>query len=139
MAKRGRIAKHPAPEGSGTGVRFVYGPAAGASATPEPEPAPAAALRAKAKRKPSKQPAGHTKRWRAEKRARKAKTRRQRARGARPVQHAPVPVHVPAAPARLWALTNDGAFLLLGSEVEIRGAAARALVEFVRVLDKAQA
>ncbi|MCC7484583.1 MAG: hypothetical protein IT529_06295 [Burkholderiales bacterium] len=38
-----------------------------------------------------------------------------------------------------WALASDGAFLLLGTATEIPRPAARALVEFVRVLDEGEA
>lgn len=41
-------------------------------------------------------------------------------------------------PAR-WALTADGAFVLLGTPLEIPAHQARALVEFIRKLDKAEA
>lgn len=38
-----------------------------------------------------------------------------------------------------WALTSDGAFMLLGTEIEIPRLAARTLVDFVRVLDEGAA
>ena len=42
-------------------------------------------------------------------------------------------------PAIRWALASDGACVLLGTDIEIAKPAARALIEFVRVLDKAEA
>ena len=127
MARAGEIRRHPAPDGSGKGARFVYGPASSA-------PAPAAPATPTAAKTAKKRPQ-RLKGFRAMARtASKARTKPKPARGA------VVPVHVPLPkPAHRWALTNDGAFLLLDSDVEIRGAAARALVDFVRVLDKAQA
>lgn len=44
----------------------------------------------------------------------------------------------PTAAAR-WALASDGAFVLLGTSTEIPRDAARALIDFVRVLDQGQA
>jgi hypothetical protein len=41
--------------------------------------------------------------------------------------------------ANLWALRQDGAFVLLGTQTEIPRAEARALVEFVRILDRGEA
>lgn len=40
-----------------------------------------------------------------------------------------------APAAALWALRQDGAFVLLGTQTEIQRADARALIEFVRQLD----
>jgi len=45
----------------------------------------------------------------------------------------------PIRAAARWALASDGAFVLLGTPTEITRAAARALVDFVRVLDQAEA
>jgi hypothetical protein len=39
----------------------------------------------------------------------------------------------------MWALLADGAFVLLGTAIEIPAHQARALVEFIRRLDKAEA
>ena len=39
----------------------------------------------------------------------------------------------------MWALLADGAFVLLGTDIEIPAHQARALVEFIRTLDKGQA
>lgn len=47
---------------------------------------------------------------------------------------------VPAASgANRWALTSDGAFVLLGTTIEIPRGAARPLIEFVRALDQGAA
>lgn len=43
------------------------------------------------------------------------------------------------APANRWALTSDGAFVLMGTSIEIPRPAARVLVDFVRTLDEAAA
>ena len=51
---------------------------------------------------------------------------------------AAAPGQASAAAAR-WALTSDGAFLLIGSSIEIPRAAARSLVDFVRTLDQGAA
>lgn len=133
LSNAGEISKHPAPEGSGTGVRYVYGPAGAKAAT-----APV-----RAARRP-KRTGGFMARKRARNAARTKSQPSAATAAAKDRKHVAtlVPVRIAAAehpPVHRWALTNDGAFLLLGSPVEIRGGAARALVDFVRTLDKAQA
>lgn len=52
------------------------------------------------------------------------------------VQRKPTSALVPAG--HRWALTSDGAFILMGTATEIPRPAARSLVEFIRVLDRGE-
>lgn len=65
------------------------------------------------------------------------KSQRNTATSARPDPNAALRAQVDAAlkEAHRWALTSDGAFVLLGTDTEIHRPAARALVAFVRELD----
>ena len=56
---------------------------------------------------------------------------------AKPGRMARAPQAAPAA--ALWALRSDGAFVLLGTSVEIPRVAGRSLVEFIRMLDGGEA
>lgn len=62
---------------------------------------------------------------------------------AAPSTAAPVPatrqVFIDIGPTPRWALASDGAFVLLGTRIEIQRTAARALVDFVRTLDQGKA
>lgn len=130
MCAAKQLTQHHAPEGSGDGVRWRYGPGKVKLGATQPKNDPPKELAA--------QGAGG---------ARPARSLRKKA-----VMHK---VHKPKV-AKLrtdhesritgneprWALTSDGAFLLLdrgqAPSHEIPAPAARALVEFVRRLDQAE-
>jgi hypothetical protein len=132
MSKTGELKKHPAPEGSGAGVRFLYGigdgkPRAAASGG-DPK---AEVRRQKADRKaPKPRRAKHAKRRRAV----RGNTSRQPSAARR--QQTPND----RSPAAVWALRSDGAFILMGEDLGmvLPREQARALVEFIRRLDKAE-
>lgn len=158
MAKAGEIAKHPAPAGIGQGVRFVYGPLATEPGHGTPD--------ANAKRKHARATFNRmqgavreitntpmTPSKTAKKRSNGARTQRSTDRARRLSSRGARTKVQPAAANRAttgrisgagvtgtrWALTNDGEFILVGTSIEIPQPAARALVEFVRLLDKGAA
>lgn len=123
MCQADQLAKHPAPEGSGR-ARFFYGPGeVKLGATPPQNDAGGGERTAR------KKPVGKHRKMRAVK-PRKA-ARRKAAKSA-PLMK--IETTYATLPHR-WALTSDGAFILLGTQTEIQKPAARALVDFVRALD----
>ena len=153
MAKVGEIAKFPAPAAAGSGVKFVYGPQGS-----EPPTAPAAVAQSEESTsirasKPRKQRGASKVQPKTAKKA--AKTNVKKAR----TGHAPdasaikagvdsilratanarrvagLPANDSPAPPR-WAFTSDGAFVLLGTSMEIPRPAASALVAFLHTLGK---
>jgi len=128
MSKSGELRKHSAPEGSGAGVRFLYGVgdgtprqmhAGGGTRSEGRELAPAgsgggSSVEGKTRKRRAK--GGHKKRRRRLHKVQR-KTAASRAKPTRPTR---------------WALTSDGAFVLLGTKIEIPHAAARPLIELVR-------
>ena len=131
MCKDGQLTRHPAPEGSGKGCKWVYGPdkvklgaaaPSGDSVNDEQNNPPG---RKSAPREPVVKPRGPYK---------KRGVKRETAPNGARKKGAQRRDSSPAAAAR-WALTSDGAFILMGSATEIPAPAARALIEFVRRLD----
>lgn len=125
--RKGLISREKAPEGSGQGVRWVYGPPSG-----DAPHAPAAAPRARrAKAKKKVKPDRKLKGFRAEAREKGRRRKHHTSRGpkkALPLSPLPPPL-LPELP--IWALTSEGEFILLGAEIKIPRPAARALVAFV--------
>jgi len=108
MVKADELKQHPAPKGSGQGVKFAYGPG---------------------KNKPGAEvPAGGKP---------AADGGRRTAKGNKPARRAAPKVpdkrHAKFPPnTAMWALRADGAFVLLGTDLEIPKDAARVLVNIVR-------
>lgn len=130
MSQADQLAKHPAPEGAGRGVKFVYGPGpgkvklgtlkeipGGGAIKPKKRDMGGDAIRTAIKPKAHKSP-----------RETAPKAPRTHNEGKERIKPNSV----------RWALASDGAFLLLDTDVEIPRPAARALIEFVRLLDKAE-
>lgn len=84
----------------------------------------------KVKRAKPRRPSAYKKRRSASAVRRKAATRAGKVSRSTPA--------APAPASHRWALTSDGAFILLGSDTEIPRPAARSLVEFIRVLDRGE-
>lgn len=123
MCAAGELAKHPAPEGAGKGVRFIYGPGKAKPDAAAPQIYPTGSGRVTAKPRTKK-----PRKVRAVKRHKRGKT------AAKSVLLMKKETVFQGVPFR-WALTSDGAFMLLGTQTEIQKPAARALVDFVRALD----
>jgi len=125
MCQVGQLTRHPAPAGSGARVSAAYGPGRVEPGAEDDEPSAGGAT---ARRRVKRPKTATTKRI---KRVRKVQRRAaKRARNS---------IEKVSLATRRWALTNDGAFLLLGTPIEIPKPAARALVDFVRTLDAAEA
>lgn len=148
MCRAQELTKHPAPEGSGKGVRFAYGPGKNKpGAEPERENPTGGGDR----KPPIEKPARRS----------KGKHRKKRSHKVEKVQRGnSVSRRAAAAHAKRskvvqgWVLTTEGAFWLLGGEEPIQlktetardlvklvraGADLDGLVEFIKKLDKGQA
>jgi len=127
MVKDGQLIKHPAPAGSGEGVRWLYGPGKNKPGTEPPEnEGRVSSVEGKTRKRRAKH-----------KKPRHKVQRRTAKRAARRI--------TPIAPPNprgdpMWALRSDGAFVLLGDELGlvVPRAVARSLVDFIRTLDEGQ-
>lgn len=134
MCRANELQKHPAPEGSGMGVRFLYGPGENKPGAERQENDAGGGDRKAGRAAPKVRRAKH--------KNRRHKVRKVQRRTAKWQHHRARITPIPAPNPRgdpMWALLADGAFLLLGTEVEIPAHQARALVDFIRTLDKAEA
>jgi hypothetical protein len=119
MCQADQLTKHPAPEGAGRGVKFIYGPGKVKLGAIEPQKKDMGGDATRAAIKPK-----------AHKPLRKTAPKASRTHNGGKERIKP-----PAPNSVRWALASDGAFILLGTDVEIPRPAARALIEFVRQLD----
>lgn len=127
MSQADQIAKHPAPEGSGR-VKFLYGPGKVKLGAMPPQNDAGGGDRT-ARQSPVKKP----RKVRAVKPSKKQRKNARRSPSSAVLLMKKETVYG-VLPHR-WALTSDGAFILLGTQTEIQKPAARALVDFVRTLD----
>jgi len=133
MCRDGQLTRHPAPAGSGVGVRWCYGVGKVKPGAEPPENDAGGATRG-----PGDRESGKSKRRAKHAKGRKHKMQRRTAK--RPRQAA-TPNDRSPTPAGMWALRSDGAFVLLGDDLGlvVPRAVARSLVDFIRTLDEGQA
>ena len=135
MCAEGALTRHPAPEGSGVGVRWLYGPGkVKPGAEPQKNEGRVSSVEGKTRKRRAKhkKPRHKVQRRTAKRAARRAPkgSRKGAAPNERPLQ---TPPH-----GAMWALRSDGAFVLLGDELGlvVPRAVARSLVDFIRTLDE---
>jgi len=135
MVKDGQLTKHPAPAGSGEGVRWLYGPGkVKPGAEPQENEGRVSSVEGKTRKRRAKhaKPRHKVQLKTAKRAARRAPkgSRKGAAPNERPLQ---TPPH-----GAMWALRSDGAFVLLGDELGlvVPRAVARSLVDFIRTLDE---